>query len=56
LHATHVQNLCANETSNKRRSTIRAMSFMNGKPAAYFCQNFTCKAPGFAGFATPDPL
>ena len=24
---------------------IRAMSLVDGKPAAYVCENFTCKAP-----------
>ena len=24
---------------------IRAMSLVEGKPAAYVCENFTCKAP-----------
>jgi uncharacterized protein YyaL (SSP411 family) len=24
---------------------IRAMSTVDGKPAAYVCENFTCKAP-----------
>ena len=24
---------------------IRAMSMVDGKPAAYVCENFTCKAP-----------
>ena len=24
---------------------IRAMSMIDGKPAAYVCENFTCKAP-----------
>jgi uncharacterized protein YyaL (SSP411 family) len=29
----------------KKNEAIRAMSLMDGKPAAYVCENFTCKAP-----------
>jgi uncharacterized protein YyaL (SSP411 family) len=29
----------------ERNQAIRAMSMVDGKPAAYVCQNFTCKAP-----------
>jgi uncharacterized protein len=29
----------------ERNEAIRAMSIVNGKPAAYVCENFTCKAP-----------
>src|SRR5438128_7810484 len=29
----------------ERNEAIRAMSPVNGKPAAYVCENFTCKAP-----------
>jgi uncharacterized protein YyaL (SSP411 family) len=29
----------------ERNEAIRAMSMVNGKPAAYVCENFTCKAP-----------
>jgi uncharacterized protein len=29
----------------KRNEAIRAMSMVDGKPAAYVCENFTCKAP-----------
>jgi uncharacterized protein len=29
----------------KRNEAIRAMSMVNGKPAAYVCENLTCKAP-----------
>ena len=29
----------------ERNEAIRAMSLMEGKPAAYVCENFTCKAP-----------
>lgn len=28
-----------------QNEAIRAMSAIDGKPAAYFCENFTCKAP-----------
>ena len=28
-----------------KNEAIRAMSMVNGKPAAYVCENFTCKAP-----------
>jgi uncharacterized protein YyaL (SSP411 family) len=29
----------------EKNEAIRAMSMLNGKPAAYVCENFTCKAP-----------
>src|SRR5436305_8651380 len=29
----------------EKNETIRAMSLVKGKPAAYVCENFTCKAP-----------
>jgi hypothetical protein len=29
----------------KKNEAIRAMSLVDGKPAAYVCENFTCKAP-----------
>jgi uncharacterized protein YyaL (SSP411 family) len=29
----------------ERNEAIRAMSLVDGKPAAYVCENFTCKAP-----------
>jgi uncharacterized protein YyaL (SSP411 family) len=29
----------------ERNEAVRAMSPVEGKPAAYVCQNFTCKAP-----------
>jgi uncharacterized protein len=29
----------------EKNEAIRAMSAMDGKPAAYVCENFTCKAP-----------
>jgi uncharacterized protein YyaL (SSP411 family) len=29
----------------EKNEAIRAMSRVDGKPAAYVCQNFTCKAP-----------
>jgi uncharacterized protein YyaL (SSP411 family) len=29
----------------ERNEAIRAMSMVEGKPAAYVCENFTCKAP-----------
>jgi len=29
----------------EKNEPIRAMSMIDGKPAAYVCQNFTCKAP-----------
>jgi uncharacterized protein YyaL (SSP411 family) len=29
----------------ERNEAIRAMSMIDGKPAAYVCENFTCKAP-----------
>jgi uncharacterized protein YyaL (SSP411 family) len=28
-----------------KNEAIRAMSMVDGKPAAYVCENFTCKAP-----------
>ena len=37
-----------NEAQNylgERNEAIRAMAMVNGKPAAYVCENFTCKAP-----------
>jgi len=29
----------------EENEAIRAMSLVDGKPAAYVCENFTCKAP-----------
>ena len=29
----------------ERNEAIRTMSMVDGKPAAYVCENFTCKAP-----------
>ena len=29
----------------ENNEAIRAMSLVEGKPAAYVCENFTCKAP-----------
>jgi uncharacterized protein YyaL (SSP411 family) len=29
----------------EKNETLRAMRMINGKPAAYVCENFTCKAP-----------
>jgi uncharacterized protein len=29
----------------EKNEAIRAMSMVEGKPAAYVCENFTCKAP-----------
>ena len=29
----------------EQNEAIRAMSPIDGKPAAYVCENFTCKAP-----------
>ena len=29
----------------EKNEAIRAMSSVDGKPAAYVCENFTCKAP-----------
>jgi len=29
----------------EKLEAIRAMSMVDGKPAAYVCENFTCKAP-----------
>ncbi|MGA7275216.1 MAG: hypothetical protein WBX14_10260, partial [Candidatus Udaeobacter sp.] len=29
----------------EKNEAIRAMSVVNGKPAAYVCESFTCKAP-----------
>src|SRR4029434_4548614 len=29
----------------ERNEAIRAMSMVDAKPAAYVCENFTCKAP-----------
>jgi uncharacterized protein YyaL (SSP411 family) len=29
----------------ERNAAIRAMSLVDGKPAVYVCENFTCKAP-----------
>jgi len=37
--------LKARNISAKKNEAIRAMSPMDGKPAAYVCENFTCKAP-----------
>jgi hypothetical protein len=33
------------EYLGERNEAIRAMSPVEGKPAAYVCENFTCKAP-----------
>ena len=30
---------------SEKNEAIRAMSPIDGKPAAYVCENFTCKAP-----------
>ena len=32
----------------EKNEAIRAMSPIDGKPAAYVCENFTCKAPVMA--------
>jgi uncharacterized protein YyaL (SSP411 family) len=29
----------------EKNEAVRAMSLVDGKPAAYVCENFTCKAP-----------
>jgi uncharacterized protein len=29
----------------EKNEAIRTMSLVDGKPAAYVCENFTCKAP-----------
>jgi len=29
----------------EKNEAIRAMQPVNGKPAVYICENFTCKAP-----------
>jgi hypothetical protein len=29
----------------EKNEAVRAMSMVDGKPAAYVCENFTCKAP-----------
>ena len=29
----------------EKNEAIRGMSIVDGKPAAYVCENFTCKAP-----------
>jgi hypothetical protein len=29
----------------EKNEAARAMSVVDGKPAAYVCENFTCKAP-----------
>jgi uncharacterized protein len=33
------------EYLGEKNEAIRAMSMVDGKPAAYVCENFTCKAP-----------
>ena len=33
------------EFFGEKNEAIRAMSPVDGKPAAYVCENFTCKAP-----------
>ncbi len=33
------------EYLGEKNEAIRAMSKVDGKPAAYVCENFTCKAP-----------
>jgi uncharacterized protein len=33
------------EYLGERNEAVRAMSLVEGKPAAYVCENFTCKAP-----------
>jgi len=36
----------------EKNEALRSMSVLNGKPAAYMCENFTCKAP----VTSPDDL
>jgi uncharacterized protein YyaL (SSP411 family) len=36
----------------EKNEALRSMSFLNGKAAAYVCENFTCKAP----VTDPDDL
>ena len=36
----------------EKNEALRSMSILNGKPAAYVCENFTCKAP----VTDPDDL
>ncbi len=36
----------------EKNEALRSMSVLNGKPAAYVCENFTCKAP----VTSPDDL
>jgi uncharacterized protein len=36
----------------EKNEALRSMSILNGKPAAYVCENFTCKAP----VTDPDEL
>jgi uncharacterized protein YyaL (SSP411 family) len=33
------------EYLGEKNEAVRAMSMVGGKPAAYVCENFTCKAP-----------
>ena len=36
----------------EKNEALRSMSVLNGEPAAYVCENFTCKAP----VTDPDDL
>src|SRR6266404_4755530 len=40
----------------EKNEAIRAMSMVDGKPAAYVCENFTCKAPVMDPKALSDLL
>ena len=40
----------------EKNEAIRAMSLVEGKPAAYVCENFTCKAPVTDPKALPELL
>ena len=40
----------------EKNEAIRAMSPIDGKPAAYVCENFTCKAPVTAPKSLGDIL
>ena len=40
----------------EKNEAIRAMSQVDGKPAAYVCENFTCKAPVTDARALGDML
>jgi very-short-patch-repair endonuclease len=45
FYAIHVRSLSANQTLDRRGPGFHIMPMVDGKPAAYVCEHFTCKAP-----------